>query len=249
MRRNTVIIIASIIIGAIAAVMSVGYLRGAQSDITAENEPVEIFVAQSDIPAGTTAEDLISKKMIEIEKVPRRFVAVGAISSVRMIENQVLDADVTQGEQLTAARFSYPSDAGLAVNIPEDQLAISIDVDAVSGVSGLLKPGDNVVVFANFNESGSARTLTLIPKARVLAVGAITTGLEQEQSAEAKPSGGLLSGGASGQYETVTLSLSPKDAAKAVFARKNGTIQLALIPQTAPENDPPKLISYSSVAE
>lgn len=251
MRRNVIIAIVSIAIGLAAAVLSVGYLRSAQTEIATENEPIEVFVAQEDLPQGTTAEDLISKKLIEIEKVPRQFVPVGAISSARTIENQVLAVAVSAGEQLTSSRFTFASDAGLAVNIPEDLLAVSVDVDDVAGVAGLLKPGDTVIVFASFNPDGGlagAVTRTLIPKARILAVGSTVSGVEEE--AAPKPSGGLMAATPSGAgYKTVTLALAPADAARIVFARKNGAIHLALVSQTAPESNPPKSTSFQTISE
>ena len=156
-------------IGLLAAAASVAYLRGARADIVAQNKPVEVYVAQQDLPQGTTAEELLSKKLIKIEKVPGRFVPHDAISSERAIENQVLAVPVSAGEQLTAGRFTYAADAGLSYSVPEELVAISLEVDDVSGVAGLVKPGDSVIVFASYKPDGglgAARTQTLIPKAR-----------------------------------------------------------------------------------
>ncbi len=65
-------------------------------------------------------------------------------------------------------------------------MAISAQVDEVSGVAGLLKPGDYVVVYATMKGGArrgdqGARTVVLIPRARVLAVGT-SIGVEPPQT-------------------------------------------------------------------
>lgn len=235
MRRTVVIVVVAVVIGLFAAVASVAYLRGARADIAAQNEPVKIFVAQKDLPQGTSAEELLSKKMIALVSVPRRFVPRDAISSERTIENQVLAASISKGEQLTSERFTYSADAGLSYSVPEGLVAISLKVDEVSGVAGLLKPGDNVMVFASYKVEGQKLsdkflTQTLIPKARVLAVG----GTVSDTGTEEAKSGGVLTGGGASkaEYSSVTLAVPPAQAGRVAFANSSGLVHLALLSQS-----------------
>lgn len=250
MRRNVLIVVVAVLFGLAAAVVSVAYLRSARSDIAAQNQPVEVLVAQQDLPQGMTAEELFAKGLVKLEQVPQRFVARDALSSERAVENQVLAVAVSTGEQLTATRFTYPSDAGLSYSVPDDLVAISIEVDDVTGVAGLLKPGDSVIVFASFKPDGglgAARTDTLIPKARVLAVGGeVSAAVESADAAQSGKSSSLLGAksGSGETYTTVTLALSSEDAARVAFARQYGSIQLALLAQTAPGDEPPSTIVF-----
>ena len=81
MRTKVLILVAALVLGAIAAVLAARYLTEARSTIESESEPVEVLVAQEDIPRGVSAEELLANDLIVLEKVPRRFVASGAISS------------------------------------------------------------------------------------------------------------------------------------------------------------------------
>lgn len=248
MRSRVVIIVVALLLGGAAAIFAAQYLNSARSQIQSEAKPVEVLVAQQDIPRGTPSEELLQKKMVALEKVPRQFVASGAISSARTIDGQVLAVPLSSGEQLTVGRFQFPGQAGLAYNVPEDYVAISINVDDANGVSGFVKPGDNVALMATVEEApkGAAAqgrasqtvvTKTLIPKARVLAVGA-SVGTEQAQTEQESGNtfaGASASGGNNTEAKTVTLALAPSDAERVIFVANEGaagnrSLWLALLP-------------------
>lgn len=247
MRRNVILLVVAVAIGVAAAWFAAGYLRSARVDIAAENDPIKVLVATRDIPKGTTAEEMVAKELAVLEDIPRRFVAKGALSSARAVSNQVLAVPISAGEQLSTGAFTFPSEAALSFTVPENRLALSVDVNEVTGVSGMLQPGDTVVVFASFKPEGglkAARTDTLIPKAKVLAVG---QSVGTESANEQAESGGVLGADTSqDKYTTVTLSLKPEDAARLVFARENGTLHMALVPQTAPTSDAPESVKYGA---
>jgi pilus assembly protein CpaB len=249
MRSRALIIVLALLLGGAAAIFAAQYLNSARSQIQSAARPIEVLVAQQDIPRGTRAEDLFQKKLVAREKVPQQFVASGAISSARAIEGQVLAVALSAGEQLTSGRFQFPSQAGLAYNVPADYVAVSIAVDDVSGVSGFVHPGDNVALMATVEKpAGKGATVgaqavpetltkTLIPKARVLAVGE-SVGVEQTQEQKQSSSGfgsTTASGGTQGAKQTVTLALSMENAERAVFVANEGaagtrSLWLALLP-------------------
>lgn len=239
MRSKVLIVVVALVLGGLAAAFSANYLQGARSDIAAESEPVSVLVAQQDIPRGLSAAELVEQELVAEEQIPRRFVAGDAVSSARSIEEQVLAVGVSAGEQLTKSKFQYPAQAGLAYTVPDDFVAVSIDVDDVTGVSGLLKPGDNVIVYVTYEPDDPETpdfTSMVIAKARVLAVGAETSA-EARSTQDDEGDGGLLGGttpgAGSSTYQTVTLALSTPDAASLVFAREKGAIHLALLPKNA----------------
>lgn len=259
MRSKVLIIVLALVLGGLAAVFAATYLRSARTDIAAQNQPVEVLVATQDLPRGLTTEELMQRKLVELRKVPRQFVSADAISSLRGVESQVLAVPIGTGEQITRTRFSYPQDAGLAYSVPEDLVAVSAEVNEVSGVAGLLKPGDYVIVYATMNGGArrgdeTARTVVLIPRARVLAVGN-KIGVESsaslsEQSQQSK--GGALNGrGTTGSDvpKTVTLALTTAEAGKLTFAQEEGTTRLALLPASGSKLQMPTAITLSSVAK
>ena len=236
MRTKVIILIVALLLGIVATYMAVSYVESARVELEAEDQPVEILIAQQDLPAGLSSEELESEEYLALVEVPRRYVADGAISSLAVIEGKLLTVPLTKGEQVTAARFSLPSEAGLAFAVPEDFVAVAIPNSADRGVAGLVRPGDSVVVYATFepaSELEDAITKMILPKVRVLAVGASLAAISSPSEEEDEESGGSLVGSsARGDMDvpaTVTLALSPADAEKLVFAQEQGRVWLALL--------------------
>jgi len=242
MRSRVFILVAAVVLGIAAALVTAQYLRGATARLTSEAEPVQVLVAMQDVPRGTTAEEALKQGFIQVQEVPQRYVSANAVSSARGIEGQVLAATLSKGEQVTRARFQFPSEAGLSFAIPDGFLAVSIPADDVTCVGGMLKSGDWVMVTATFDPGPNgkdAESRILLPKARVLAVG-IDTGVTVDE--ETDGNGPTLTAGArssgradSVQSATVTLALKPGDVEKVVFAERQGSVWLALLPTTETE--------------
>ena len=186
-----------------------------------------------------SAEELIEKKLIVTQEIPRMYVSSGAVSSISSIEGQVVSSPISKGEQVTLTRFQYTAQAGLSYGVPEGFVAVAIPSDAVKGVAGLLKPNDTVMVAATFKPGPNgeeALTKVLLPKARVLAVGT-SVGAEAEDD-EIKTTAGGLRGSSDSSDEkqiasTVTLALTPADLEKLIYAEEQGSVWLALLPATA----------------
>lgn len=251
MRSKVLVVVLALVLGGVAAVLAANYLNGARTDLAAQNEPIEVLVAQEDLPRGLSAKELVERDYVKVEKIPAQFVAADAVSSERVLADQVLATPVTEGEQLTRSRFEFPSAAGLSYSVPEEMVAVSCDVQDSSGVAGLLKAGDNVIVFQTYEPAGkpTAFTITAVPKAKVLAVGANTSAAPAEET----ESGGGLTGGDqadSGQpaYRTVTLALTPEQAESIAFAQSVGTIHLALLGPNAKAPEQPGLITLETVS-
>ena len=243
MRTKAIIIVIALVLAGIATALAVNYVNSARSEVAASSEPIEVLVAQEDIPRGLSAEELIAKEMIVLEEVPQRYVAADAISSARAIEGQVLNTPLSKGEQVTSARFSVPSSAGLAYSVPSDQVAIAIPVDEVRGISRLVRPGDRVAVFVTLENGPDATeegdiTRLLLPEAKVVAMGGTLTSEQAPSTADTEGNGGGAFATADEQTDAprvMTLSVTPVDAEKLVFAQETGKVWLALLPATAQE--------------
>ena len=249
MKSRLLVLAAAIVLGVIAALLTASYLRDASARLSEEAEPVQVLVAVTDVPRGTSAEDLIEDGLAEVREIPRRYVAEGAVSSTTAIAGQVLATSLGAGEQLTATRFRYAGEVGLSYGIPEGFVALSIAADDVKCVGGMLKPGDHVLIAATLDpgpDGESAETRILLPKVRVLAVGATTDVVSDQAGTEtgATGEGRTLTADTADTNRpavlTVTLALKPDDVERLVFVEEQGTARLALLPATATEvPDPP----------
>jgi pilus assembly protein CpaB len=237
MKSRVIIIVVALVLAGIAAFFSARYLQDARSGIAKESAPIEVLVAQEDIPRGMSADEMVSKKMVVLQQVPRRFTAAGAMSSSKAIEGMVLATPLTRGQQLTSDQFEAPDVAGLAFSIPKQQLALTVPVDEVTGVGGLVKPGDRVVLYVTFSPGPKGEkdfTKMLLADSKVLAVG---SALRSEKTQDDSGGGGLSSSRSSDQKTqvatTLTLAVSPQDVERVVFAEETGRVWCALLPATA----------------
>jgi pilus assembly protein CpaB len=130
---------------------------------------------------------------------------------------------IYQGEQVTDAKLARPDEANaLSMKTPQGKRAVTIGVDAISGVSGLIKPSDYVDVMGVFSVPGGGGgvvTLTILQRLEVLAVGSQLSSVSDDEE-----------GGGDG---TITLALTPQEAQLLMFARAaQAQLQLALRTKT-----------------
>jgi pilus assembly protein CpaB len=264
LRSKMLILVAAIAFGLIAAFFAAQYLDSARLRLEADAQPVEVLVAQESLPVGSTAEQLIQDELIVSQSIPRQYVSDGAVSSSASIEGQVLAFPVSKGEQITAARFKFPAEAGLSYAVPKDYVAISLPNNAVKGVSGLIRPGDHVMVLATFeptqegeeaDETVEAITKVILRKVRVIATGTTLatpeSGTTTAASDEEQQSSGALAQNQAEQQapSTITLALPPAEAEKIVFAEEQGRVWLALIGSTTTEIPATPGMTYPAVLQ
>jgi len=129
-----------------------------------------------------------------------------------------------QMQQMAAAapkQQEMPTGASLAMITPPGKRAVTISVDVLNAIGGLIQPGDFVDVIAHidaaneiFAEKGM---ITLFQNVRVLAVG---------RNMQSQPVAGLASSGP----VAITLALNPNEAGLLTFIYKRATLQLVLRP-------------------
>ena len=148
--RRTLITIAALVVGALAVVMIYGYVGSVKDEAFGEAERIKVFVVKEGVPKGTYGEEASGAALIAEDEIPKRFWPENAIRSYDDIAGKVAVGDLAVNQVVTTDMFADPStvqttfsDRLEKIN-DEDQVAISIQVDQVRGVAGLLQPGDFV---------------------------------------------------------------------------------------------------------
>jgi pilus assembly protein CpaB len=192
---------------------------------------MSILVAKEEIPAG----DAVEADDVETKSVPERQVLPQSVTSLDRIQGMVAIADIFQGEPVTITKLAYPRAAsGLADVTPVGRRAITISVDNIAAVAGMVKPGDYVDVIVliavpvklpDGTQMTDNRVIPLFQNVEVLAVGQSTVGAvrkvsryaQEQPEEEAKP-----------QSPLITLSLTPKEAGILAYISEQGKIRLVL---------------------
>lgn len=148
--RRTLILIAAIVIGALAAFAVVTYIGGIEDRANENAERVPVIRIREDIPRGTLGADAVEFDLVEESEIAQEFFPATAISpeALETIRAKAAVADLARGQVLVEGMFVDPIDSQItaARRIADDNVAITISVDNIRGVAGLIVPGDFVNV-------------------------------------------------------------------------------------------------------
>jgi len=183
MRLRIILLFIAIILGVVAVVAVIAYINNIRAIVEEDVEKVEVLIAAQNIPKETAVEILISSEAVVLEEIPRKYLADGVLISLKDYEGYVVASPINKGEQITSTRFIRPEDIGMAFNIPDDMLAISIPINEIIGVSNLINVGDMVNVIATFEPSETqVEAIEERPETEEIAleIEEISTGIEEE---------------------------------------------------------------------
>jgi pilus assembly protein CpaB len=203
-------------------------LRPAAPSATApaQNDKVALLIAARPLRAGT----LLKPDDLAVEPRAQKDVPNGARVDSEAARPDLLGAmirrNVTKGEAILAADALNPGDRGfLAAVLAAGMRAVTVGVDAVSGLSGLVWPGDRVDLILTQSQEGAdvppSRRVsgeTVLHDVRVLAIDRQLIQGATSESPETQAA------------RTVTLEVTPNDAERVVVAARLGHLSLTVVP-------------------
>jgi pilus assembly protein CpaB len=197
-------------------VLLLNYLASLRPSDAAAVHTKRVFVASRDVPARALLTDAF---LTEVTK-PVNEVDADAVSDRKDIVGKYSLITIPAGSVVTSSKVGTGGANALPARLPVGMRAVSISIDRVKGVAGLIQPGDRVDVIAVPPRVGSEvpRAAAILRGALVLAMGnAVET-----TSATPSPDNQNLT--------TVTLALTPKQVNLLASADLNTTLRLALRP-------------------
>jgi pilus assembly protein CpaB len=227
-RRTTLLVAILLAIG--TGWLTLNYVNGVKGANGAAEQRV-VLVAVSDIPPRTQ----ITPAMVRRETRPASATDPDALTDTIPAVGSISLISIPAGSELTASKVGRPSDVGLPVRLAPGTRAVSIQIDKVKGVSGLIEPGDRVDVIAVPPRSGqdSPPAATILRGLRVLAVGTSLETSSATPSPEEQTS------------TTVTLEVTPRQADLIAMADQNASLRLALrSPREALNSEPTEALHF-----
>ncbi|MBP2653678.1 MAG: Flp pilus assembly protein CpaB [Firmicutes bacterium] len=209
------------VLSLVVAGLVYNYLNDVQQTAKVEGG---VVVAKADIAPNTR----ITAEMVELVKVDSNSLQAGAKTDIASVVGVYAKQPIGAQAQITDQMISGdPRNAGFAGIIPQDKRAISIPVDDVTGVAGLLKPGDYVDIIVTVDqESGPLATMSM----QNVLVLATNKNVEQA-SGQGEDKGAAVKNAE--KLSTVTVALTPNDATSLALAQvKGSSVRLALRPFT-----------------
>ena len=215
--RRTLIVVAAIVLAALAAATTFVYVRGIEERAFRGAELVEVFVVSKDIPRGLPGEQA-ANEFVKASKVPRDLFPSTALTALDPLAGKVALAPLSANTILVEGQFVDPRQAQVTFSqkIPAGKVAITVSVDQVRGVAGLLVPGDKVNILVV--DGGAQRVL--FQNVDIIDIGTTAAPQAGETEAVANPGSGLI-----------TFAVPPESASRIAYAAtQGGGIYLTLVP-------------------
>lgn len=235
--KNILMLTTALVIATGTALYVKSWLEAERSAIAAsktekvqivETAAVEVLVVKSDLPAGS----FIKPEHLEWRAWPEDGViqthikrepdaGAEAEESLKRFDGAVARQGMLAGEPITAARVVHPGDRGFLAAVLEPGFrAVSIPVDATSGIAGFVFPGDWVDVMMTMKIRGNGDGIdqqryfaqTVLEKIRVLAIDQY---VEKED-------------GEASVAKTATIEVTPKEAERIAVALEMGRLTMSL---------------------
>lgn len=223
--RNGIIVGGAIALGLLVVFLANAFFTGVerrQQNQAEQSKLVQVLVASQPLAFGTT----LTPENTKLVGWPAGSIPEGAYkTSIGVVGNpkgpRVALRPIAVGEPILSSKISGTDGrASISALLPDGMRAAAVKIDAVSGVGGLISPGDVVDVLVTRKMSGEASdadqmTDIVLENLRVIAVDQ-TADENSDQAKEAKVA------------KTVTLEVDPVGAQKLALAQEIGSVSLAL---------------------
>ena len=192
--------------------------------------------AKSRIIAVVPVRDLLAGEELNIgvlvtRSVPREYVNQDAITqeTLEPFLGKKLTRSVSKGTPLLQSFIAAYEFKPFSTSIEAGTRAITLPVDEINSVSGMLTAGDKIDIFVLTQlpvTSDSGKTeMQLLPLLEGITVRATGTTTQRELVAQTEQGSSRQANGRSGgNYNTVTIAVPPRDAQRVVLAQQVGRI-------------------------
>jgi pilus assembly protein CpaB len=220
MGRRTLLLVAALVIAALGTTGVFLYVNGVDERAQADYDLVEVLVATAPINAGTSVEEAVDAGAFDLRQYLRKSVeGLPALSDTAAIEGQVALVPIAAGEPILESQFGEVNQTG-ALPIPEEKMAISVELSDPARVAGFAVPGSHVAIFMTTSgDAGSDTTRLLLDDIEVIATGETTVApadVASDQPTEDLPTALL------------TLAVDQTEAQKIVYGSQHGQLHFAL---------------------
>ncbi len=201
----------------------------AANPVPASISTIILLAPEKAIKAGTKLSEIGFKEVYW----PRNQVPQEAIRDRAELRDFFAAVDIAEGAPLQRQHLTREP-MGVTLPLTPGNRAVSIEVDATSGIEGFALPGTRVDVVLTYMDVGNLTSKIIVQNARVLSYGgdATTANRMQNRVREIRET-----------KKTLTLDVSPQDALQIQTARELG--RLSLLMRSADDYKSPSVIEFN----
>lgn len=183
-------------------------------------ELIEVVVARQELKRG----DVVGVDTMAVRAIPKEYAPGGAVLPARFdsVQGMRLQAPMKPGEPLLASALTAPESSAIAQRLAPGVRAMTIAVDEVNSLSGMLQPGDRIDLLLTVRplpvqgQLMPEMTRTVIQDVPVLATGRQSRAQAAEDAHVPR------------SYTSITVEVDPERAQKLVVAQRSGKLTAVL---------------------
>jgi pilus assembly protein CpaB len=229
MDRRKILLIVAAVIAALGTAVVFLYVRGADNRANLKFAGKQVLVANAAIDPGESLKTAKAAGKIETKTVTAGSLVPGFVSDLAAIpDSDVALTTIYPGEQILRNKFGAAGAAASSgLQIPDKELAISVNLSDPDRVAGFVNPGDKVAIFLSTTTNNKTRVL--LPDVTVIGVGTTTVVATTTKDATGAQTTEQL------PRTLMTLALDQTDSEKMIFAThaKDAVITFALRTNTS----------------
>lgn len=213
---NGVMVVASVVLGAAAVYFARNFIEERvnlyKSQLDKEEAMIQVVVPNTPLAQGT----VVTKEQLSLREVPASFTHGNALTgdSFASAVGQRLRTGIAPGKPLLWTHLEGGGGT-FSDSLVEGNRALTVPVDTINSISGMLQPSDNIDLFLSQTRKGQKEIYPIMQNLHVLA-----TGRHTEVDKSGQPTGR--------SYSTITVEVSPKDAKRLVLAQSVGRLTATL---------------------
>jgi pilus assembly protein CpaB len=235
MDRRRILLIIAAVIAALGTLLVFLYVRSADARAEDKVDAVQVLTATQPIASGESYDDALANGKIAPMGVARSQLLQGVQTSPDALKGTVALQNILPNEQIVADKFgTNAAEVASPLGIPQNKMAISVNLTDPDRVAGFVLPGSDVAIFVTADsgrgptEDAAAadqepRTSLLLARVTVLGVGSTTpvttttTAEDGTQQTEQLP------------RTLLTLALTQQEAQEVILASKKYEVTFALL--------------------
>jgi pilus assembly protein CpaB len=223
----TVLALVAVVAGILAALGTHGYIDRALAEERDRLQPdvamVGVVVARRDLQRG----DPVSAETMAVRQIPTDLAPSNGVSPERFESfiGSTLALSVRSGEPLLSVAIAGADAAHFSQRLRTGFRAITIAVDEVNALSGMLQPGDRIDLMltaraADARHDGHDQTIVLMQDVLILATGRqVHPDLRADGESSRSPER---------QFGAITIEVDPDRAQRLIVAQRSGRITATL---------------------
>ena len=216
--QNIVMLVIALAAGLAAVFLAKSYIDQEIADykknIDDQYAPIKVVVANADLQRG----QILNSNNLAVRPVPKEFVHEDAIrpNEADSVIGHRLVYSIQQGEALLSNHVAFSKGDTFSNLIDEGKRAITFPVDVLSSQNGMMAPGDMIDMLVTLKDDDTEKTFPMLTNILVIATGT------QVEEINNSIDGGPVN------YQSITLHVTPNEAAMITHASSEGEITVML---------------------